>query len=326
VVNQKNLFDNVSPVWYEVNEDGSLKDDRPANAEEFAELARENQIELIPAIAMFDHELFTEVLQNEKNLNRHVEAIHREVMENEYDGIDLDYESTKLSDKDKYFEFLQKLSAKLKEDDKTLVVTVLAKWGDDVDYPYLPQTREVQDWSEIAKYADVIRIMTYDYTSASARNPGPIAPLDWMQEVIDYAKTEADPSKFVLGIHLYSYERWLEVPHRNLDPGFESPSLQFKEKFFQNTETGKFPARSYDYEVVQTVLDNYAGETEDYQGEKIYRYSKVNDSTGIYEHRVLVYIDPAGVQERVQLAQDNGLRGVAFWQLGNGDSLLEELE
>ncbi len=326
VVEEKDLFSDISPVWYEVQENGELDDQRPANYQETINLAEQNDIELIPAIAMFDHELFTNILQNEENLNRHVESIHQTTVNNDYDGIDLDYESTKLSDKEKYFEFLQKLSERLKADEKKLVVTVLAKWGDDVEYPYLPQTREVQDWSKIAQYADEIRIMTYDYTAAGALNPGPIAPLDWMQEVIDYAKTQAEPNKFVLGIHLYSYERWLEVPDTNNNPGFDDPRLQFKEKYFQNNERGQSPARAYNYEVVQRVLDNYEGELAEYQGEKIYRYGKVNEATGIYENRVLVFIDPQGVKDRAELAKQNGLKGVAFWQLGNGSALLLDLE
>ncbi len=326
VLAEKGLFDDISPVWYEVKTNGELEDIRPSNAGETVELTRDNDIELIPSIAMFDHELFTEVLQDQENLDRHVDSIHQEVMDQDYDGIDLDYESTKRSDKDKYFEFLEKLSEKMKADEKKLVVTVLAKWGDDIEYPYLPQTRDVQDWSEIAKYADEIRIMTYDYTSASALNPGPIAPLYWMQEVIDYAKTEADPSKFVLGVHLYSYERWVEVTNPNSDQGFDDPRLRFKEKFFQNNESGEFPARSYGYDVVQGVVDSNSGQTEEYEGEQIFRYSKINSQTGIYENRVLVYINEEGVEQRIDLAKENGLKGVAFWQLGSGSALLEGLD
>src|SRR5690606_15611164 len=102
--NNPTLFSSVSPVWFEVNKDGSLKNKYPSNKGEIISFLKENNIELIPAIAMFDHELFTEVLQNKDNFNNHIQSIVDTVVNNDYDGIDLDYESTKLSDKGKYFD------------------------------------------------------------------------------------------------------------------------------------------------------------------------------------------------------------------------------
>ena len=49
--------------------------------------------------------------------------------------------------------------------------------------------------------------MTYDYTSPTSPNAGPIAPIDWIEQVIAYAKQSGIPTKKIyLGIHLYSYE------------------------------------------------------------------------------------------------------------------------
>lgn len=314
--NNQELFDSISPVWYEVKEDGGLKTKFPSNRNEILKVAEENDIKMIPAIAMFDHELFTKVLQSEENLHRHVDSIYDEVVEQGYDGIDLDYESTKLDDKDKYFEFLEKLSDKLKSQDKELVVTVLAKWGEDIEYSYLPQTRAVQDWSMIAKYADEIRIMTYDYTYGSAKYPGPIAPLGWMEEVLQYAVSEADSSKFVLGVHLYSYEWWEDGENPTGD-------LIFEPDFIKNTGKAENSVRSYTFETVSRVLRDYTGESDEYQGEKIYKYSKTNDDTGVFENRFLVYIDVEGVQSRVDLAKEYGLKGVVFWRIGGDGQLLD---
>ncbi len=319
------LFDNISPVWYEVLPDGNLKETKPINSNEIIKLARQNKVKVVPSIVMVDHEIFTQILQNETNLDRHINTIVQTVIDNQYDGIDLDYESTKLSDKEKYFEFLERLSSKLKSEEKILAVSVLAKWGDDVRYSYLPQTRQVQDWSRIAQYADEIRIMTYDYTPASAFYPGPIAPLDWIQEVVDYALTKADAEKFVLGIHLYSYERWVEVPNQLLDQDFDYPSLQFKPNFRENSQS-QVPARSYTFDIVEQLLQQNQGQMEEYQGEKIFRYRKVNPVTGILENRVLVYIDSQGVSDRLELAKEKGLKGIVFWQLGGSDSILSKLD
>jgi spore germination protein YaaH len=322
--NNNELFDNFSPVWYEIQEDGSLLNKVPKNHEEIILYARNHGIEIIPSIALFDHETLTSVLQSEENLDRHVEDIHGVVMDNNFDGIDLDYESTKLSDKDKYFELLERLDNRFEPEDKKLVVTVLPKWGDEVEYLSLKETREVQDWSLISNYADEIRVMAYDYTYIMSKNPGPIAPLEWVEEVIKYGVSKVDSKKLTLGVHLYSYEWWEEVPEGEEDVGFEAEDLQFKSDYNQNGVADS-ANRSYSYLIVQRVLDQYEGELDEFQGEKIYRYSKVNDDTQIFENRVLVYIDDHGVQERINLAMEYNLRGVSFWRLGADGNILNGL-
>jgi len=298
----------ISPVWYELNENGSLKTRYPAQRQEIITTSKENGIRLIPAIAMFDHELFTKVLQSQESLDRHVDAIIKTVLDNQYDGIDLDYESTKLSDKPKYFEMLQKLSNKLHASNKQLIVTVIAKWGEDIVYPSLKETRQVQDWSEISLYVDQIRIMAYDYTFTRSKFPGPIGPLNWIDEVLKYAVTEVQPSKLILGIHLYSYE-W---------KGGANEPLSFIANYMGNTN-GSSDASSYVYSQVKNIVKDNEGRAYDFEGEQVFEYKK----DGIY--RSLVYIDPQGVLDRVDLAIKYKLGGVVFWRLGGEDELLTNL-
>jgi spore germination protein YaaH len=318
------FLDSVSPVWYEANPDGSLKNKEPKNKAEMVTLIRDRKLELIPSIASFDHEILTPILQTQTNLDRHVSDIVNLVKTNNYDGIDIDYESTKLTDKDKYFEFLKKLSEGLKKDQKRLTVAVIPQWGE-TDYPSFKETRKVQDWAEIAKYADEIRIMTYDYTSGGSQYLGPIAPIDWQESVIKYGLTKADKSKLSLGIHLYSYEKWIEVKDATKNPGFDVPALKF-ETDFRKTGQSDITSRSYTFETVSKILKDYPGTSAQYQGETLYRYSKPNNDTGILENRLMVYIDQKGVQARIDLAKKYGLKGIAFWRLGAEGELLKGLK
>lgn len=301
-------FQIISPVWYEVNSDGSLINKSPTIKDEMLRLLHEKEVAIIPAIAMFDHELFTKVLQNQDNLDRHIANIIKEVESNDFDGIDLDYESTKLTDKIKYFELLSRLSENLHKNNKKLIVTVIAKWGDDITYPSLIETRQVQDWSEISKYADEIRIMAYDYTFAKSMFPGPIAPVNWVQEVLDYAITKAEPQKFILGIHLYSYE-WRSTIEDKLPfiPGLKDNS------------NGNNSAVSYTYSQVKNIIASNQGIHFNYESEQIFEYFKDGKS------RTLVYIDPLGIKERIELAQEYNLGGVVFWRLGGEADLLSNL-
>ncbi|MFW5703143.1 MAG: glycosyl hydrolase family 18 protein [Candidatus Dojkabacteria bacterium] len=306
-----NTLDTISPVWYEINEDGSLRDKRPNNWEQIRDFAIIEQIELVPAIAMFDHELFSKVLQNEQSLSRHIEQIHTEVVSNNYAGIDLDYESTKLEDKEKFFELLERLDTRLENDKKTLIFTVLPKWGTE-EYNSLKETRQVQDWERIAEYADYIRIMAYDYTYSLSPKPGPIAPLNWMEQVLDYAVERVPREQLILGIHLYSYEWWCDLSDTDCE-------LEFTPIAFANVGAGK-RARSYTYSTVLTVLNKFGSNISEFDGEQIYRYEKDG------EERMLVFIDPAGVQTRVDLAKEYRIKGVSFWRLGGEQDLLDGLE
>jgi spore germination protein len=318
-------FASISPVWYEVNGDGTLVDKRPANYQSIIEEADNQGIELIPSIALFDHELLTEVLQSPDNLDTHIEEITAAVLDNDYDGIDFDYESTKLSDKQQFFYLLENVYKRLQQRNKAVSVTVLAQWGQE-EYTSLPETRQVQDWQEISKYADEIRIMTYDYTSFKAMNPGPIAPIDWQEQVLKYAieEKQVPREKLYLGIHLYSYEWWMDADEYDQKTS-QDPSrdpLQFQTSLMINPPINDTAARSYTYSTVRSLIDNFEGDLSEYQSEQIFKYRKENPKTAVMEERVLVFIDPQGVADRINLAKQYGIKGVAYWRLGNEGDLL----
>ncbi len=304
-------FNEILPVVYELKEDGSLKKTKGDQYKSLQQYAKSEDIKFIPSIAMFDHELFSKVLQNDENRTRHVQSILNEIENNNFDGIDLDYESTKLDDKEKYFDFLSNLKRGidvLEEDEDrqiTLSITVLPKWGDATVYPSLKETRQVQDWRELSKYGDQIRIMAYDYTSQYSQNPGPIAPLDWIENVLLKAVEEIPAEKIILGMHNYSYN-------------WAAADVDLDLNFFLNPPGTKIKADSYTYDIVQKIKQDYAGTDvfESSWGERYYKYKRNGGD------RILVYIDQQGITLRKQLAAKYGIQGVSFWRLG-GDSKLK---
>ena len=120
-------FNSISPVWFWVNDDGSLQLTTYTNSQEFIAYTKENNIELIPTITLFDAEILNKVLNSPENFERHVEDIVTNVIKNDYDGIDLDYESIYLQDKEEFFELLETLKIRLEEKNKKLVFTAMPK-------------------------------------------------------------------------------------------------------------------------------------------------------------------------------------------------------
>ena len=311
-----NYFDTISPVWYEVKSDGTLNTKYPANRTQIINFANTDNIRMVPTVGLFDHNLFSQVLQSPANMQRHVDSIVSIVVSNGFDGIDLDYESVSLADRDLYYNFLNKLSAELHKKNKILIVTVLAKWGDDIRYSYRPETRQVQDWSLISKYADEVRIMAYDYTYSGDKYPGPIGPTGWINNVLEYASQKMPPEKTVLGIHLYAYE-WYQNAITGGDLALKTdPSL--------NIGTNSNIARAYTYNTVLDILENNTGESSTFEGESVFFYTRENEKTGVTENRALVYISPEGVKERMLLAQKYNLKGVVFWRWGDEGGVLRK--
>jgi spore germination protein YaaH len=319
---QNNIsIDCISPVMYEVNPDGSLKALSPNRWQRIIDIANRKNITIIPTIALFDHEIFSQVLQNEENFQRHLKELLQIVEDENFDGIDLDYESIKLSDQAQYYKLVQNLSHELKSQNKKLIISVLSKWSDDIVYPSRPETRQVQDWAFLAQYADRIRIMAYEFTGSQSLYPVPIAPIEWAEEIIKYALTKAPAEKFELGIHLYSRQWTTEAESK-----FEADAIPFMfiTDLMLNRDNIGGKTSSFDYLNVKSILERYQGKLISFSGEKIFVYQIYDSSAGKYVNKVLVFIDREGVIERKKLAAKYNLFGVAFWRLGNEGELLFE--
>lgn len=306
------LFSEISPMWYKVNPDGSLYSYEKVNETSLKRLLAKNKIGLIPTIAMFDYQIIRDVFSTQESFDRHIKAIVDEVEKNSYAGIDLDYESTLESDKEKYFEFLELLSAKLKANNRKLSVTVLSKWGDNISYSFA-QTRNVQDWTRIGKYADEVRIMAYDYTYSGSVHPGPIGPLSWDERIIKYAITKLPKSKIVLGIPLYAYQWRRPATEDFFDKKIEELIV---ERNFSN-------GSAFVHTGVKRLMSENEGEIEEYEGEKFFKYQK-EQTDGTKEDVVLVFADRKSVLLRQQLAEKYGIKGVTYWSLGGDEDLLDD--
>lgn len=288
ISNPKVKMDYILPVWYGVNTDGTLIDRRPGSYKQIEQIAKDKSIKIMPTVALFDADVLSETLEGD-SLETHINAISEAISGSQYVGVDLDYESTYVTDKDRYNEFIIKLSNRLKAEGKLLSITVLSKWGDAVTYNGLPQTREVQDWEFLNQYADEIRIMTYDYHNSASIEAGPIAPITWQRDVLKYAVTKIDRQKIWLGVHLYGYE-WSSEGYTRATAGKDISSITNEAEINMFTEL-------------------YA--------EGFARYPCGQLQCTLY------YQSQAGVKARNELAREFGIAGVAYWRLGDEADLLE---
>lgn len=246
------------------------------------------------------------VLRDLSSRTEHVDTIVQLAREGRWDGVDLDYEQFAFADdratwattSPAWIAFVAELAEALRADGRTLTVTVPPVYApgrsDEAGY-------WVYDHAALAEIADRVRIMAYDFSTA---RPGPIAPLNWVQTVIDGAvEVTGRPDKVVLGIPVYGY---------NWPTGANGTC--------PSTADGRVgvTARSVDDLIerrrLNPVFDEVAGEWA-----AVYDIEVSDGTTSCVQARRVHWVDGTGAAARVRLAQQAGLGGVSLWALGYDD-------
>jgi spore germination protein len=163
-------------------------------------------MQIVPSLAdvtggRWSYQPVARVLHSPALMAQQIDAIVRLVEANHYAGIDIDYEQLRTGDRQDFTTFCEHLAAALHAKGKVLSVALFAKTSDAGNSP----TNVAQDYRAIGQAADQVRLMGYDYHWATSA-PGPIAPVDWLRDVLRYAKTQIPADKIVLGIPLYGYD------------------------------------------------------------------------------------------------------------------------
>jgi spore germination protein len=276
----KDIIDDISPFWYSTDSSGRLYGTRD---DELVRLAHANNVRVIPSIhnVTSNPDAVVPVLRDPQRRARHIQNIVDEVLARNYDGIDIDYESLSSSLRDDYSAFIAELAAAMHQNDKLLTVAVHAK---DSDYGGLGG---FQDWVEIGKHVDQLRIMTYDYHWRGG-SPGPVAPAYWIESVTEYAQSVVDPSKVMLGVHFYGYD-W--------------------------PPNGSATARPWS--IIQEIIDE-RGATVNFMESNA--RGRVEESYFLYRSpqgtRQVWFMTQTGLASKIKTVQEQDLAGIAIWQLG----------
>lgn len=117
-----------------------------------------------------------------------------------FGGVSLDFEFIPPARRNDFNAFLLELKNAL--GNLFLHVNVHAKAED------LPTNRIVgaYDYAAIGKMADLMAVMTMDYGYPGGP-PEPIAPSNWVEQVITYALTQIDSQKLQIALPLYGYDK-----------------------------------------------------------------------------------------------------------------------
>ncbi|MDR3539710.1 MAG: cell wall-binding repeat-containing protein [Desulfosporosinus sp.] len=197
------------------------------------------------------------------------------------DGVVIDFECMSAATGPYLTKFTQALYAELHAQNKLVIEAV-------------PSRTASADWytqynyHDLAQYVDYLNIMTYDYSTSA---PGAIAPLSWVEKVLNYTQGQGlDMSKVLLGIPYYGRD-WTKTG----DTTYSSQSVGLANA----TSTA-----ASNHAVIQRAA---SGDT---AGIPYYTYT---DNT-LAQHTVY-YDDLTSWDAKLGLLDTYGLGGIGSWSL-----------
>lgn len=287
----KEIVSTVNPVLYTINKEGKLKSRGipKSKIQELVTYSKANNIRVIPTIGSYNEGSIDALLKDSTNIQRNISDILKEIEIYNFDGIDLDFEIINENSKEKYIGYITLLKTNLSEKNKLLSLTLFAQWKD-AKYTDHESTRKVQDYEYLGNIADEVRIMAYDYTRATSKKPGPIGPLDWIEDILEYATSKIPKEKIWLGVHLYSYE-WVDT----------------RTEALTNVSVQKLISK-------ENITSTYKRDI----GEGYAKFSCVNSTTTCQ----IYFQTKQGIQDRREIAKRFQIAGVSYWRLGGELDLL----
>ncbi len=333
------LFVDVSPFWYSATKGGpngvkvgfnSNYGSASANSVWALNQLRAAGIPVIPSIAdASGKNTMANLLADPARRSAHVAEIVNIVMSNNYDGIDLDYETFAFTDgsaswdrtQPNWTAFVTELGTALKAQGKQLVVTIPPPCS--MSSNCSARTGYyVYNMIGIAPFVDRIRIMAYDYSLA-----GPLAPYNWVRAIVAYSASVVDPAKIQIGVPTYG-RFWTERKSNgtyNLSGVCPSSSSSGAEKAAYNSLTARGSMTDADIPAL-IAKQGGAATWDDTSKEYSFPYNKVatwTDSSGAAQtctaSKILRFGGPEGVLARTQLVGEFGINAAAYWTIG-GDN------
>ena len=198
---------------YEIDDDGEIvsKVDLEDGAwKDLVRAARKRHVDIIPTIAWFDGDAIHNTLSSRRDRRALIRDIGDLVDDNDYDGVDIDFEQKLGKTIDYFSTFLEDLEDELGRDD--LVCSIEARMEPEHRWRNVPENIQyANDYKEINKHCDRIQLMAYDQQRADIvineqRRGVPYAPVadkDWVEHVLKFALEDFDAEKVILGVPTY---------------------------------------------------------------------------------------------------------------------------
>lgn len=194
----------------------------------------------------------------------------------DFDGLQIDFELVPKRDKDTFHSFIQELRRRLPH--KLLSVALPARTRTLKD--------DVYDYKRLSALVDKVFVMAYDEHWATSR-PGPIASIDWCNNIAEHSLETIGREKLVMGLPFYG-RTWGEV--------------SFNRAFYFSG-------------IQRTMRENGVTAADIMRKEHIPTFTYEVPSVTVTSY----YDDVQSLSVRLDNYFDMGVKAVGFWCLGQED-------
>lgn len=271
---------------YMVTEEGNLIyiDD-----EEIIELAADNQVASFLVLtnlepgAAFNSDIMSKIVNNENIQDLLINNILDVMRAKNYFGVDIDFEYIYPEDKTKYENFIRKLTNALRAEGYMVTIALAPK----ISSEQQGLLYESHDYNVLGGIVDKVLLMTYEW-GYTLGPPMAVAPVNNVERVLQYAVTEIDADKILMGIPNYGYD-WALPYEKGVTKANVVSNVEAIQLALQYGATIQFD------ELAQTPFFNY------------------NDDNGI--QHVVWFEDARSIEAKLALVEKYNLSGIFYWTL-----------
>jgi spore germination protein YaaH len=287
----------LAPFWFRLNrydatdieKAGSFTDEE---ARRLVNEAHSKGVPVIPVIHNFLYpdksltpELVTRMMATPQTRSACINNIVRLIQFYRFDGVNMDFEGIRVSDRDNLSKFYQELGDRLRAGGYTFSVAVPAKSADSMHIKWSAP----YDYKAIGRAADKVVLMMYNEHGFPGSGAGPVSSIGFNQAVVKFAMTQMPPQKIILAEPVFGFDF--------------------------NLNTTRYAYLSHEM-VMQRMRDFKAAPV--FDPESQCPYYKYTDPTTGQRHEVW-YENYASLNSKLNLVRQYDLSGVALWRLGMED-------
>jgi spore germination protein YaaH len=204
----------VAPFWFRLNQ-WDCTDLETAGyfsqseARRIVAAAHARDVRVIPVIHNFLYEdrsltknLVTEMLSSPESRKKCIERITWLIGHYGFDGINMDFEGIRVSDRDNLSLFYQELGDSLRQRGYLFTVAVPAKSGDN----WANIWAAPYDYAAIGRAADLVVLMMYNEHGWPGSGPGPVSSIGFNHAVLKYAVTKIPRHKIIAAEPVFGFD------------------------------------------------------------------------------------------------------------------------
>ena len=332
-------FTEINPFGYIVKTDGTLHDAAGLTKEPWVSLiaaAKAKGVRVVPTVMWSDTNAIHKILSNQKSRIALEDEITRTIFRGNFDGVDIDFEGKKASDKDYFSTFLKGLYARM--GNKWVMCTIEARTPPADRYDRTPPpeaTIYANDYVAINKYCDRVRLMTYDQgtidvkLSRAQKDPYiPVADPQWVERVVTLAAQSISKRKLQIGIATYGYE-YEVTPLREQGYRYDvqwafNPAYaqQLAEQYHRTPERNRAGELSFLYMATASTTDaaNLTASIDRALATTTFA-SSTSDGNLMKAARVNIvwWSDAEAIADKIALAKKLGVRGISIFKIDGGE-------